>query len=120
MDWLTFVPASALASIIVAGYLYHYVNRQDSGSDRMREIAEAIRIGANAYLRRQNSALAVFAGVMAVILGLAFSSFHLSLAYLLGALCTAVASYFGMNAAVRANVRTANGAVKGLSRALPV
>ncbi|MBS7637519.1 sodium-translocating pyrophosphatase [Candidatus Bathyarchaeota archaeon] len=120
MDWLTFVPVSALASIIFAGYLYHYVNRQDSGSDRMREIADAIRIGANAYLRRQNSALAVFAGVMAVILGLAFSNLHLSLAYLLGALCTAAASYFGMNAAVRANVRTANGAVKGLSRALPV
>jgi len=86
----------------------------------MVEIADAIRTGANAYLRRQNVSLALFVVVMAVILGVAFANYHLAIAYILGSLCTSVAAYFGMNAAVRANVRTANGAKNGLVKALPV
>jgi K(+)-stimulated pyrophosphate-energized sodium pump len=86
----------------------------------MKEIADAIRVGANAYLKRQNIALALFVVVMAIILGVAFANYHLAVAYILGSLCTTAAAYFGMNAAVRANSRTANSARKGLDKALPV
>ncbi len=120
MDWLIIAPIACLASIAFAFYLYRYVNRQDAGSPKMQEIADAIRIGANAYLKRQNVALALFVFVMAIILGVAFANYHLAIAYILGSLCTTAAAYFGMNAAVRANVRTAHSARKGLDEALPV
>jgi K(+)-stimulated pyrophosphate-energized sodium pump len=86
----------------------------------MKEIGDSIKIGANAYLKRQNKVLALFVIVMAAILGLAFANYHLAIAYILGSLCTTGAAYFGMNAAVRANVRTANAAKSGLNKALPV
>jgi len=120
VNWLMIAPIASSASIAFALYLYRYVNRHDAGSPKMREIADAIRIGANAYLKRQNMALALFVVVMAIILGVAFASYHLAIAYVLGSLCTTAAAYFGMNAAVRANARTANSAGKGLDKALPV
>jgi len=120
MEWLIFAPIASLASIAFAFYLYRYVNRQDAGSAKMKEIGDAIKIGANAYLKRQNMALALFVVVMATILGVAFANYHLAIAYILGSLCTTVAAYFGMNAAVKANVRTANAAKSGLNKALPV
>ncbi len=120
MELQIIAPIAALASIVSALCLYRYVNKHDAGSSKMREIADAIRIGANAYLKRQTMALALFVAVMAVILGVAFANYHLAIAYVLGSICTTVAAYFGMNAAVRANVRTANSAKKGVNVALPV
>jgi len=120
VEWSLFAPIASLVSIAFAFYLYRYVNRHDVGSPKMKEIADAIRIGANAYLKRQNMALALFVVVMATILGVAFKNYHLAIAYILGSLCTTVAAYFGMNAAVKANVRTANAAKSGLNKALPV
>jgi len=120
MDWLIIAPIASSVSIAFAFYLYSYVNKHDVGSQKMQEIADAIKIGANAYLKRQNFALALFVAVMAIILAVAFSNIHLAIAYILGSLCTTAAAYFGMNAAVRANARTANSARKGLDKALPV
>ena len=120
MELQIIAPIAALASIVSALYLYRYVNKHDAGSPKMREIADAIRIGANAYLKRQTMALALFVAVMAIILGVAFANYHLAIAYILGSICTTAAAYFGMNAAVRANVRTANSAKKGVNVALPV
>ncbi len=120
MELLTIAPIAGLVSIAFALYLHRYVNRHDAGSPKMKEIADAIKIGANAYLKRQNVALALFVVVMAIILGVAFANYHLAIAYILGSICTTVAAYFGMNAAVRANVRTANSAKKGVDKALPV
>jgi len=119
-NWLIVAPIASAVSIAFAFYLYLYVSRQDAGTPKMREIADAIRIGANAYLKRQSMALALFVVVMAIILGVAFANPHLAIAYILGSLCTTAAAYFGMNAAVRANVRTANSARKGVDKALPV
>jgi len=119
MEWLIIAPIAGLVSIAVAFYLYHYVNKQDAGSPRMKEISEAIKIGANAYLRRQNTTLAVFVAVMAIIIGI-FFSYYMALAYVFGSFCTTLAAYFGMNAAVRANVRTSNAARKGLNQAFSV
>jgi len=119
MEWLIIAPIAGLVSIAFAFYLYHYVNKQDAGSPKMKEISEAIKIGANAYLKRQNMTLAVFVAVMAIIIGI-FFSYYMALAYVFGSFCTTIAAYFGMNAAVRANVRTSNAARKGLNQAFSV
>jgi len=119
MDWLIIAPIAGLASIAVAIYLFFYVSKQDSGTPKMQEISTAIREGATAYLNRQNKTLAVFVAVMAIVIGIAFS-YYMALAYVLGSFCTAIAAYFGMSAAVRANVKTSNAARKGLNQAFSV
>jgi K(+)-stimulated pyrophosphate-energized sodium pump len=116
MEWLFIAPIAGIISVLVAVYLYYYVSKQDAGSPQMIEISDAIKIGANAYLKRQNKTLAIFVAVLAIVLAVGFNV-YMALAYVLGSLCTTIAAYFGMNAAVRANVRTANAAKKGLNPA---
>ena len=125
---LLIAPIAGFSSVIYAVYMFHYVNRKSAGSKRMREIADAIREGAKAYLRRQNMTLGIFVAIMATIMGVALfaangnpaDAFAASLSYVFGSVCTTAAMYLGMNTAVRANVRTANAARKGLSNAFPI
>ncbi len=98
-------------------YLAFRIARQDSGTERMKEIAEAIREGAMAYLSRQYRTLAVCVIAVAVILALALD-YRISTAYIAGSVCSVLAGFIGMRVAVLANVRTANAARKGLSKAL--
>lgn len=110
---------AGISSILVAVFLYFYVKKQSEGKPRMREISSAITEGAKAYLKRQNLTLAVFVVVMASILGILLG-FHVAITYLLGSFCTTLASYFGMMAALKTNVRVANAARKGLKKAFPI
>ena len=127
MDWLPIAPIAGLISILAAVYLYFYINKQPSGNEKMREISDAIREGANAYLKRQYSTLAIFVVVVAVILLIAFwnpsnliQGPSRSFSYVLGSVCSGLAGFFGMSVALKANVRTANGARSGLNKAFPV
>jgi len=120
MELWTIAPLAGLASIAFAAYLFVYVNKQDSGTPKMREIAGAIQEGANAYLKRQNKTLAVFVFVIAIVLGIAFRDYKMALAYVIGSIFSALAGYFGLNVAVKANVRTTSAAGKGLNKAFPV
>ncbi|MGQ9459624.1 MAG: sodium-translocating pyrophosphatase [Candidatus Bathyarchaeaceae archaeon] len=127
MEWYFITPVAGLASIALAAYLRSYIRRQDSGTERMQEIAQAIKTGAKAYLRRQNLTLAAFALIMATILGILFTltegiiyGVSIAIAYLFGSLCTAIAAYAGMMAAVEANVKTANAARTGLKKSFSV
>jgi K(+)-stimulated pyrophosphate-energized sodium pump len=93
----------------------------------MREIAGAIKEGANAYLKRQYTTLAIFVVVVAVVLLIVFwnpsnliQGPSRAFAYVLGSVCSGLAGFFGMSVALKANVRTANGARSGLSKAFPV
>ncbi|KAF2958107.1 potassium transporter [Thermotoga sp. Ku-13t] len=113
--------------MVLAVSLMFYVLKKDTGNERMRQIHAAIKEGALAYLRRQNRTLAVFVLVMAIVLGavgsfLKGTSIGLSMviAYVLGSVCTTLAAYIGMRAAVEANVRVAAAAQKGLKTAFPV
>jgi len=116
---LMLAPIAGVASIAFAVFLFFYVNKQDSGNPKMREIAAAIREGGNAYLKRQNKTLAVFVGIIAVIMGIALG-YPMALAYVIGSIFSALAGLFGLNVAVRANVRTANAAEKGINKAFPI
>jgi len=120
VDWLIIAPIAGFVSIAFAIYLYFYVTKQDSGNPRMQEVSLAIKEGANAYLKRQNKTLAVFVLVIAIVLGIALRSYQMAMAYVIGSIFSALAGYFGLNVAVRANVRTSNAAGKGLNKAFPI
>jgi len=119
LEWLL-APISALISIIVGIVLFVYVDRSDSGTEKMREISDAIKEGANAFLKTEYKILTYFVIIVAIVLGVAYQSINLGLVYILGAVCSAIAGYFGMNVALRANVRTSSAARFSLNKAFSV
>jgi K(+)-stimulated pyrophosphate-energized sodium pump len=110
---------AGVISVLISIYLFFYVNGQESGTSKMKEISLAIREGAMAYLKRQNLTLAAFVLVMAIFVGI-FLGFTMAVAYIFGSFCTTLAAFFGMAAAIRANVRTSNAARQSLRKAFPV
>ncbi|MCY3746960.1 MAG: sodium-translocating pyrophosphatase [Acidobacteria bacterium] len=120
---LYLTPAFGAVALLFALNRARFVGRQDAGNERMVEIAAAIREGAMAFLRREYSVLAVFAVVVAVLLyvaNLGGGTELVGLSFLIGALCSAVAGWFGMRVATAANVRTANAARTSIAPALRV
>src|SRR6266446_6347143 len=100
--------------------VYRYVVAQPAGSGPMIEIADAIESGAMAFLRKEYSILVWFIVVVAVLLGFGIGS-RTALAFISGAICSMLAGFIGMQAATKANVRTAQAAhVIGRDKALAV
>lgn len=95
--------------LIIAGFIFLYISKQPDGNDKMRDIAQKIHAGAMAYLRRQYTILVIFIVIIffALLYGLGIQT---AIAYVGGAISSMLAGFFGMNAATRANVRTANAA----------
>ena len=129
-SWLI-APLSALVSIIVGLYFYHYVDKQDSGPERMQEIASAIKEGASAFLKREYTTLAIFVVIVAALLCIFLPSplwmtseplknVQLTIAYMFGSFCSALAGVLGLNIATKANTKTANAAREGLTKAFPI
>ncbi len=106
-------------AVLFAVLLTAIVLRQPPGNERMVEIASAIQEGASAYLNRQYTVIAVIGIVVAIVIGLTLG-WVTAVLYLVGAVCSAIAGYVGMNVSVRANMRTAEAARNGVSRALAV
>ena len=122
---VVFALISAVVGIAYGLYLIVWVNRLETGTDRMREIAAAVQEGAQAYLNRQYRTVAMVAAVLFVLMWIAgFWSDHFGLltavGFLIGAVASASAGYVGMKIAVRANIRTAQAAHGGLNAALQV
>ncbi|MBI5389148.1 sodium-translocating pyrophosphatase [Candidatus Woesearchaeota archaeon] len=109
----------SFVALLYAGYLSMNILRLKPGSAKMQEISNAIKEGAMAYMARQYKTIAIFAAVIAVILGVLFG-LHVALGFLLGAVFSGISGYIGMSISVRANVRTAETARKGIKEALDV
>jgi K(+)-stimulated pyrophosphate-energized sodium pump len=123
--WLALV-----CGIVAVAYgigLTVWLMRQPAGDARMREIARAVQEGAQAYLTRQYSIIAVVAAVLFVLIGVLGSAVDSTLlgwkaavGFLIGAVASAAAGFIGMNVSVRTNVRTAEAAKGGLKPALGI
>ncbi len=107
---------SVIAAVAYGVWLILDVLKQPSGDEKMQEIAQAIQVGAAAYLKRQYKVVAIVALLMACLIyyGLGINS---AIGFLIGAVFSALAGFIGMSVAVRANVRVAEIAKKGLSEA---
>ncbi|MFH1235800.1 MAG: sodium-translocating pyrophosphatase [Parcubacteria group bacterium] len=108
---------SGFFALIVGSILIKWVLLQPRGDDKMQEIAHAIQEGARAYLNRQYRTIGLIAVILFILLWLGFGV-SIALGFLIGAVFSAAAGYIGMMVSVRANVRTAEAAKKGLSQAL--
>ena len=118
MVWLA--PVLSVVALLFAAYKAVYVSKAPAGNERMREIASAIAEGANAFLMSEYRILAIFIVVLFALIAI-FIDIGTAVCFLLGALFSIAAGFFGMRVATRANVRTANAAMEsGMNKALSI
>ena len=118
----------AILALIYAYFRAAWVKKQDEGTDRMKLIGGWIADGAMAFLGREYKVLAIFVVAVAILLGVSNQMIGaeqntnglIALSFVLGALCSGLAGFFGMKTATGANIRTASAARKGLNQALQV
>ena len=116
---LFLVPVVGLLGLLFAVILRQQIVKEDPGTDRMREIADAIAEGANAFLASEYRILVVFVAVLFFVIGFGARNWITAGCFLVGSGFSTMAGYLGMNAAIRANSRTANAArTSGMHRAL--
>ncbi|SFQ07057.1 sodium-translocating pyrophosphatase [Caldicoprobacter faecalis] len=130
MFWVYAAIVVSVASFLLAGYLYYWVKRQPGGNKEAEEIAQLIRRGANAFLRREYKILAVFASVVAFLILLFlphpiwksnfWTNFRMALTFLFGASLSATAGKIGMDIATIANLKSAVASKKGIAPAFEV
>lgn len=135
--WLIVGILSGLLSVGVALYLYYWVKRQDAGSERAQQVAGWIKDGAASYLKRLYIALTLVAVILGIVIAVVFSfdleqigtggmTFNIKLglemafAFVIGAVCSAIAGYMGMTVAVLANVRSATAVSEHLNKGFKV
>jgi K(+)-stimulated pyrophosphate-energized sodium pump len=109
----------AIIAILYGVVSTGWIMKQPAGNERMRQIAQAVQEGAKAYLNRQYVTIAIAGVVLFLIIGFAIS-WPAAIGFAIGAILSGAAGYIGMNVSVRSNVRTAEAARGGLSRALGV
>ncbi|MBC7828482.1 MAG: sodium-translocating pyrophosphatase [Chitinophagaceae bacterium] len=126
MDKLIYlVPVMGAIGLLYTFIKFNWVSKQDAGSDRMKEIAKYIQEGAMAFLKAEYKILAYFVVIAALLLGImgysnADSHWSIALAFIMGAIFSAMAGFIGMRIATKANVRTAQAARSSLKKALAV
>ncbi len=132
--YLVFVIFCSILALLFALWRSNWVNRQEEGTEKMIEIGKAVREGAMAFLAREYKVLGIFVIIVAILLVIAniiienpLAPTHLkkflvltALSFVVGAVCSGLAGFFGMRVATAANYRTTNAARKGLNQALGV
>lgn len=115
------VPVVSVLALLFAGYLAVKVAKQEEGTEKMKEIASAISEGARAFLTAEYKILIVFVMVLFLLIGFGIGNWVTAICFVVGALFSTLAGYFGMNVATKANVRTANAAREsGMNKALSI
>jgi K(+)-stimulated pyrophosphate-energized sodium pump len=130
------VIAISCFSLVFAVYLARYVLQHEMGTEKMQEISNAIKEGAEAFLSRQNRTIILLAAVLAVLIFLLYGfvrtpspadpvppvqmAFWTTFSFVLGALCSVIAGYIGMWVSIRANIRTAAAVRSSLNEGLRV
>ena len=122
VKYLYMALGAGVVGLVFAFIKSQWVNRQDPGTERMREIGAAVREGAMAFLSREYRVLSIFVVLIALLLGFANKGDlrWVALSFVVGAGCSGLAGFFGMRVATAANMRTTHGARTGLSQALNV
>ncbi|MBI4440154.1 sodium-translocating pyrophosphatase [Candidatus Woesearchaeota archaeon] len=125
MEYLGIIILISILSLLFSGYLARQLLRRDTGTAGMQEVSNAIKIGAEAFLKRQYTTIAILSVVLAVVIFAAYAVFggnvdlgwRTSVAFIFGAASSALAGIVGMWISVRANVRTASSARKSMNDA---
>lgn len=117
----------SLLALVFALYLAKFVLKQESGTPEMQKISNAIKEGAEAFLKRQNQTILVLSVLFAALLFLFYTSYKgtdlawkMTLGFLAGAVSSAIAGFIGMFVSIRANIRTAAAARTSLNKALQI
>src|SRR5512135_2674683 len=134
---LPLVLVFSVGSLFVAGFLASWVLKKDTGTSAMQAISNAIKEGAEAFLRRQNGTIGMLAVLLAAVIFVLYGfvrghhdfdpvptalrlAFWTTLSFALGAACSVIAGYIGMWVSIRANIRTASAARSSLNDALRI
>ena len=120
MELIYLAPVIGVIALVFAIYKASTINKVDVGNDRMKEISSYIQEGAMAFLSREYKSLAIFVAILFFVLGFGIG-WSTAISFIFGALFSALAGFFGMRVATKANVRTANAAKEsGMNKALSV
>ena len=103
---LTLPPILGVVGLAIAFVIYNIMSRYDAGGEKVRGIADQIHLGAMVFLHREYKMLAMFGGVLLVLILVSPLGVNTGISFAVGAICSATAGYLGMFSATRANVRT--------------